>query len=74
MIIAQISDTHIVAKDQEWKGLPQTPIARRLKLVIELVRLSFVLYKWRGRSHHGSDVVQTVEPDKRLSIKKNLEK
>lgn len=34
MIIAQISDTHIVAKDQEWKGLPKTQIARRLKLVV----------------------------------------
>ncbi|MGV8948351.1 MAG: phosphodiesterase [Candidatus Paracaedibacter sp.] len=35
MIIAQISDTHIVAKGQEWKGLPQTQIARRLKLVVD---------------------------------------
>ena len=34
MIIAQISDTHIVPKGQEWKSLPQTQIAGRLKLVV----------------------------------------
>lgn len=35
MIIAQISDTHIVPKDQEWKSLPKTQVANRLKLVVE---------------------------------------
>ncbi len=40
--------------------------------IIELVHPSFVLHKWMGGSHLVSEVVQTVEPDKRLSIEKNL--
>jgi 3',5'-cyclic AMP phosphodiesterase CpdA len=35
MIIAQMSDTHIVPKGQEWKSLPQTQVANRLKLVVD---------------------------------------
>ena len=35
MIIAQISDTHIVPKGQEWKSLPQTQVASRLRLIVE---------------------------------------
>lgn len=35
MIIAQISDTHIVPKGQEWKSLPKTQVASRLKLIVD---------------------------------------
>lgn len=35
MIIAQISDTHIVPKGQEWKSLPKTQVAGRLRLVVD---------------------------------------
>ncbi len=34
MIIAQISDTHIVPKGQAWKSLPETKVAARLTLVV----------------------------------------
>jgi 3',5'-cyclic AMP phosphodiesterase CpdA len=35
MIIAQISDTHIVPKGQDWKSLPETKVADRLKLIVK---------------------------------------
>jgi len=35
MIIAQISDTHIVPKGQEWKSLPETKVADRLNLIVQ---------------------------------------
>lgn len=35
MIIAQISDTHIVPKGQEWKSLAQTQVASRLRLIVQ---------------------------------------
>lgn len=35
MIIAQISDTHIVPKGQHWKSLPETNVADRLRLIVE---------------------------------------
>lgn len=35
MIIAQISDTHIVPKGQAWKSLPETSVAERLKSVVD---------------------------------------
>jgi 3',5'-cyclic AMP phosphodiesterase CpdA len=35
MIIAQISDTHIMPKGQEWKSLPQTDVTSRLKLIVK---------------------------------------
>jgi Icc protein len=34
MIIAQISDTHIVPKGQNWKSLPETKVAERLHLIV----------------------------------------
>lgn len=35
MLIAQITDTHVVPKGQEWLNMPQTETANRLKLTIE---------------------------------------
>ena len=35
MLIAQISDTHIVAKHKHWLDQPRTQIDRRLSQVIE---------------------------------------
>jgi len=34
MLIAQITDTHIVPKGQDWKSLPETRVAERLQLVV----------------------------------------
>jgi 3',5'-cyclic-AMP phosphodiesterase len=34
MIIAQISDTHIMPKGKHWKGLPETKVDERLKLIV----------------------------------------
>lgn len=35
MIIAQITDTHIVPKGQVWNSLPQTQVESRLKLIVD---------------------------------------
>lgn len=35
MIIAQITDTHIVPKRQVWNSLPQTQVESRLKLIVD---------------------------------------
>lgn len=35
MLIAQITDTHIVPKGREWKSLPETRVAARLRLVVD---------------------------------------
>jgi len=35
MIIAQITDTHIVPKGQAWNSLPQTQVENRLKLIVD---------------------------------------
>lgn len=35
MIIAQISDTHIVPMGQHWKNLPDTQVVERLELIVE---------------------------------------
>ncbi|MCE3231019.1 MAG: phosphodiesterase [Alphaproteobacteria bacterium] len=37
MLIAQISDTHIVPKGQDWKSLPETEVATRLKRIVEAI-------------------------------------
>ncbi len=37
MIIAQITDTHIVPKGQSYKNMPETDTANRLKLVVERI-------------------------------------
>lgn len=35
MIIAQITDTHILPKDQSWLQMPETDVTNRLKRVVE---------------------------------------
>lgn len=41
MIIAQITDTHIVPKDQAWLQMPATDVSDRLRLVVEQLNKLF---------------------------------
>ncbi|MCA0253894.1 MAG: metallophosphoesterase [Proteobacteria bacterium] len=71
VLIAQITDTHIVAKDKHWMGLSRSNTAQRLEVVVEHIncltpRPDIVI--------HSGDISDEGDIDSYLQAKELLEK
>ncbi len=71
ILIAQITDTHIMAKGDHWMNMPKTETAQRLKKVIEIInnlttKPDFVI--------HTGDIVDKGDIDSYMHAKELLDK